>query len=432
VIKIHETVSVSIDSKHPSTWLETDFEKLCDERRRESQRLELKGELNLDTDGQKREAEHDAQGMAFGGGGVIVYGIGEVDLPDGGRGAGQLTPLSDGALYERLRDVLDSRGQPRLLFDLYVVDATPDGLYLVLDISGRRRPHQAQDGRYYGRRGISTRQLDEAEIAESYRDRFLRDAQAIQPLMGDESSDDVPSDVAGQIHRGLTPGELAIWRDETGELDPPGWMSVVVYPEPRQRALLDPIRDADRFSTTFDIPERWDRDHTPFQFFSLFPTLDGLRAQLPPSDERSPAFLVSLLRNGVMEYGTTLESGLRRDITTENRIIFTASNTYQAHDYLQTFAVALKALGYDGTVAAQVSFENTRGVTVAVSRERWVPTIHPIEVSSVRGQIWRGPNADLVASAGRITKDVMDRVFLAAGVTSGCWLIDNEGRLLAS
>jgi hypothetical protein len=209
-------------------------------------------------------------------------------------------------------------------------------------------------------------------------------------------------------------------------------MSVVVYPEPRQPALLDPIRDAGRFSASYEIPEQWDPDHTPFQFFSLLPTLDSLRAQLPPSDERSPAYLVALARNGVMEYGTTLESGLRRDIAAENRIIFTASHTYQAHDYLQAFGLALQDLGYEGTVAAQVSFENTSGVTVAIARDRWVPNIHPIEVASVRGHMWRGPAADLVASAGRITKDVMDRVFLAAGVTTGIWLIDSEGRLSAN
>jgi hypothetical protein len=421
---------VSIDSKHPSTWLESDLQELCNERRRETQRLEFKGDLYIDTDGQKRETERDAQGMAFGGGGVIVYGISEIDLPDGGRAAGKLQPLPDGALYERLRDVLDSRGQPRLLFDLYAVDATPTGLYLVLDVSGRRRPHQAHDGRYYGRRGTTTRRLDEAEIAEAYRDRFLRDAQAIQPLIGDQGPDELPPDVSTRTHRGLTPGELAIWRDESGELDPPGWMSVVVYPEPRQRGLLDPIRDADRFTASYDIPERWDPDHPPFQFFSLLPTLDGLRAQLPQSDERPPAYLVSLLRDGVMEYGTTLEAGLRRDIQAERRIIFTASHTYQAHDYLQAFAVALQELGYEGTVAAQVSFDNTQGVTVPVTPTRWLPMMHPIRVPFVRGDVWRGPTADLVASAGRITKEVMDRVCLAAGVASGFWMIDSDGRLL--
>jgi hypothetical protein len=423
---------MSIDSKDPSTWTEADLQELCNEGRRESQNLEFKGDLVLDREGEKREAERDAQGMAYGGGGVIVYGVSEVHLPDGGRGAGHLTPLTDGSLYERLRDVLDSRGYPRLLFDLHAVDAAQTGLYLVLNVSGRRRPHQGHDGRYYGRRGTSICPLDEAEVAEAYRERFLREAQSIQRPTSDEPNGALPADVVNQIHRGLTPGELAIWREDTGETDPPGWLSVVVYPEPRQPALLDPIQDAERFQTTLQIPDQWDPDHTPLQYFHLQPDLKGLCAQLPPTDERPPAFLVSMFRDGVMEYGTTLESALRHDSPAENRIIFSASHTYQAHDYLQAFAVALGKLGYDGPVAAQVSFENTRGVSLGIARDRWVPTVHPIEESSIRGDIWRGRRSDLLDSAGLIIKQIMDLVFLAAGISSGCWLVDSQGRRATS
>jgi hypothetical protein len=417
-----------IDSKDPSSWIEADLQELCDERRRESQKLEFKGDLVLDRERQKLDVERDAQGMACGGGGVIVYGISEIDLPDGGRGAGHLTHLTDGSLYERLRDVLDSRGHPRLLFDLHAVVAVQGGFYLVLNVSGRRRPHQGQDGRYYGRRGTSTRPLDETEVAEAYRERFLREAQAIQRPTNDDPTGALPPDVADRIHRGLTPGELAVWRDDTGEREPPGWLSVVVYPEPRQSGLLDPVRDAERFHETLAIPDQWDPDHLPLQYFYLQPGLNGLRAQLPPTDERPPAYLVSMFRDGIMEYGTTLESALRRDNPAENRIIFSASHAYQAHDYLQAFAVALGRLGYDGPTAAQVSFENTHGVSLGVARERLALTLHPIEDQSIRGGIWRGRPSDLLDAAGLVVKQVMDLVFLAAGVSSGCWMIDNRGR----
>jgi schlafen family protein len=119
--------------------------------------LEFKRELSLDTDGQKNEAERDAQGMANAGGGVIVYGIEEIDLLDGGTGAGARRPIEDGTLYERLNGVLDARGAPRLVFDLHAIAADHGGVYLVLDVSGRRRPHQASDGRYYMRRGTQVR-----------------------------------------------------------------------------------------------------------------------------------------------------------------------------------------------------------------------------------------------------------------------------------
>jgi hypothetical protein len=84
-------------------------------------------------------------------------------------------------------------------------------------------------------------------------------------------------------------------------------------------------------------------------------------AELPPGDEFAPAYLVSMYRDGVMEYGTTLEPALSREDPAENRIIFSASHTFQVHDYLQAFAVALGDLGYDGPVVAQVSFDQTDG-----------------------------------------------------------------------
>jgi hypothetical protein len=422
---------MSIDDKDPSVWREPDLAALCEERRRETQRLEFKGTLKLDTDRQKRDVEEDAQGMAYGGGGVIIYGISEVELADGGFAAGSLTPLADGSLFERLREVLDTRGQPRLMFDLHVAEAANGGTYLILEVSGRRRPHQANDGRYYGRRGTSVRRLDEGEIAEAYRERFLREAQAIQPLLlGDGHDSDLPADVAERVHRGLTPAELALRDEDTGDPSPPGWLSVVVYPEPRRPSLLDPIRDAERFGAPLKIPDQWDPDQAPLQHFYLQPMMAGLRAQLPPRDDWPPAFLVSMYRDGVMEYGTTLEPALRRDDPGANRIIFSASHTYQTHDYLQAFAVALQTLGYEGSAAAQVSFYHTYGVNLGIARDRLALDLHPIEEPHIRGELWHGEVGELIAAAGRITKQVMDLVFLSAGIRTGCWLVDDTGHLV--
>ncbi len=424
----YEVRPVVLDDKHPSTWTEADLQSLCDEPQRELQKLEFKRELQLDSDGQKREAERDALGMADGGGGVIVYGIAEAALPDGGSAASVLHPLRDGSLYDRLNDVLDNRGDPRLRFDLYAANAVNGGLYLVLDISGRRRPHMASDGRYYGRRGTSTRQMTEAEVAEAYRDRIIREQNALEPLFGEGAGNgELPPDVADRVKRGLNSTELALWREDTGEVDPPGWMSVVVYPEPRRQELLDPIRDQRRFET-IDIPDRWAADHVPLQFFRLQPTLAGLRSQLPPRDDAAPAFLATMATDGLMQYGTSLEPGLRDDNPARNRIIFTASHPEQAHDYLQAYGVALGELGYDGPVAAQVSFDHTRGVNLAISRAVVTPFLQPIEEPFIHGRLWRFPErAELLDSAGRILKEVMDRVSLAAGLTDGFWFIDDDG-----
>jgi hypothetical protein len=419
---------VVLDNKHPSTWDEDDLQRLCDERQRETQRLEFKRELCLDKDGQKKEVERDAMAMANGGGGVIVYGIDEAPLPDGGTAASALRPLVDGSLYERLNSLLDDRGEPRLSFDLYAVEASDDGLYLVLDIAGRRRPHRAHDGRYYGRRGTSARPMSEAEVAEAYRERFIRDQRALEPLVGGgEPVLDLPADIAKHVHRGLTPAELSLWREDTGEVEPPGWMSVVVYPEPRQPGLLNPVRDQGRFEV-IEIPDRWDRDQAPMQYFSLQPTISGLHSQLPPREDAAPAYLVAMYREGVMEYGTTLEPALRRERPAENRIIFTLSHPQQAHDYLQAFAVSLRDLDYAGPVAAQVSFDHTRGVSLGIGHEYIAPLQHPIGEPSVRGQLWHFSEPhELLAASGQVVKQVMDLVCLAGGVPNGFWLVDDEG-----
>jgi hypothetical protein len=332
-------------------------------------------------------------------------------------------------LYERLNSLLDDRGSPRLSFDLYPVNAATGGIYLVLDISGPRRPHMANDGRFYGRRGTSSRRMTEAEIAEAYRERFIREQQAMEPLFGagDERADQLPADVESAIHRGLWPAELAFWREDTGEVEPPGWMSVVVYPEPRRPRLLNPIRDRDRLNTV-EIPERWDSDHAPLQYFNLQPTVAGLRSQLPPRADAAPAYLIVMHTNGVMEYGTTLEPGLRHENPAENRIIFSASHPQQAHDYLQAFGVALGELGHHGAVATQVNFEHTRGVSLGFGHRFAAPFRHPIVEPYIRGQLWRFHQPDeLLDNAGIVVKQVMDLVFLAAGIVNGFPFIDQDG-----
>src|SRR3954469_5963443 len=90
------TSRVVLDNKHPGTWNEADLQRLCDARQRELQRLEVKRELSLDNDGEKGEVERDALAMSNGGGGIIIYGIEEAPLPDGGTAATALHALDGG------------------------------------------------------------------------------------------------------------------------------------------------------------------------------------------------------------------------------------------------------------------------------------------------------------------------------------------------
>ena len=81
--------------------------------------------------------------------------------------------------------------------------------------------------------------------------------------------------------------------------------------------------------------------------------------------------------------------------------------------------------------AARVSFENTRGVHLGLGPRDVAPFIHPIEDERVSGDLWRLSRQELLDQTGRIVKEVMDRVFLAAGLTNGTWHIDDEGNWVA-
>jgi hypothetical protein len=79
-------------------------------------------------------------------------------------------------------------------------------------------------------------------------------------------------------------------------------------------------------------------------------------------------------------------------------------------------------------LAAQVSFDHTRGVSLGISRQYVNPFVHPIEDSFVRGRLWHFlASTELLEGAGRIVKEVMDLVFLSGGIETGFWMVNEEG-----
>jgi predicted HTH transcriptional regulator len=140
-------VDMAIDDKPTAAWKAADLQELCDERRREQPNLEFKQELSLERDSDKAAVEHDVEGLANSGGGHIIYGLEEGDAGDGSKVAVRLLPLADGGLYERLNNLLDSRGDPRIPFEIYAIPAASGGIYLVVEVHAHRGPHMANDKR---------------------------------------------------------------------------------------------------------------------------------------------------------------------------------------------------------------------------------------------------------------------------------------------
>lgn len=420
---------VSIYDKPTALWIESDLQELVAGSVRENPRLEFKSRLSLTTSAEKNEAERDAIGMANAGGGHILYGIDEGSLDDGSVVAASLRALQDGRLYEQLNNVLDSRGDPRLSFDLHAIPCQSGGIYLVLELFGHRRPHMDNDGRYHLRRNLLVRRMTEAEVADAYRDRLRREMAAGGALLSPAGPDPL-DDAQVRAHRGLKPGELAMYVAEGGNARGPGWMSVIVGPAPLQPDLLDPtVVKADQLQA-LSISERWNSE-APLTHYWLRPSIDGFRAALPPRDDVAPAYLVHLWPDGLMEFGTTLEPALLSEDDEQNRVIASRSVADYAHDYTLLFLAVLRHVGYSGDIKAQIAFDNIEGHRLGVERGRDFRQMHPITKSTIEGPVLSGSMHDVERKVPMWVRHTLERLFLAGGIPSGPYFLGPDGRPLS-
>lgn len=418
-------LAVGIEDKSASRWTEDDLKTLCVERRIEGPHLEFKQQLNLETRDHKAEARRDAIGMANAGSGpgYIIYGIAEDDVGDGSTAASELMPLSDGSLVDRLNNVLDDDVHPPLIFELHRINATEGGYYLVVEIYGRRRPHQANDGKYPLRRNLRVRTMTESEVADAYRDRFRREHLGELTVARESSTLD---EIQARIHRGLKPAELALRAVERGDTSNPGWFSVLVMPDPPQPEIFDPTQVTDETIRAVQIAEVWNIEH-PLSHYFLQRSLDGLRAQLPPSDDVAPAYLLHFWPDGVMEFGTDLEPALTHG-DERDRMIPTMSIADYAHDYSVLFLGALEARGYQGNVAMQYALDDVADHTLGVDRSRvFTHELRRIGEDTIETRVWQGDLSEARDAVGPLIKKLMDQLFLAGGLPDGCYFLDTDG-----
>jgi hypothetical protein len=407
---------VAIDDKPAARWTEDDLSELCRQHRRETARLEFKRELKLDTRDEKFEAERDAHGMANAGGGYIIYGIAEAELDDGATAASHLTPLMDGSLYERLNNVLDSRGEPRLPFDIHSLVAAAGGSYLVVEIFGHHRPHRCSNGRYYVRRNLLVREMTEAEIAEAYRDRFTRQAAALGvPELEPEPG---RAEEARREQRELLRREFGLYRAETGADTDPGWLSVLAIPtEAEGGTVIDPvlIDAAQLHEASEHLQNRWRPEEAPLTHYRLQRTTRGFYGQLPDRDDTYPRYLVRFWRNGVAEFGDLLEPMFPTDDETQRRVIPSAAIVEYTHDFLLLVQQVYRLVGYGGAVEAEARLENVAGYRLAVRPGYDLPNLRSIQQDHLAPDPWRGTVDGLDQGAATVAHDLADLTFLAAG-----------------
>jgi hypothetical protein len=133
--------------------------------------LDFKRELDLSTEKTRREAAKDVSAMANTVGGRLVYGLDEKELPDGRVVAGPIRPLSDGALEDRLANVLADVLQPRPGFRIRSVTVA-GGFVLVVDVYPSPADLHMLTGynehRFYRRGAKGNVVMTEPEVREAY------------------------------------------------------------------------------------------------------------------------------------------------------------------------------------------------------------------------------------------------------------------------
>jgi hypothetical protein len=415
---------VGIDEKPTAAWNEQDLQELCDDRRREGPRLEYKQQVDISTGAGKDRIEHSIQALANAGGGHLVIGIKEYEV-DGAKFAGELIPIADGAFPDDLNNVLDGRGDPKVPFELHVIEAAAGGTYVVIEVHGRRAPHMANNGRYYVRRNLLARQMTEAEVADSYRRRFERERKALEP----EPTPDSGADQAeSRVRSGLTGPELATYERETRDAQPPGWLAVWSHPVPLQHGLVDP-RQHDAFEfLNMPVEGLW-REH-PMRYFNLRKTTSGFTAQLPPDEDAYPTYFTRVWSDGLLEWGDLQTTMVRQERPEDNRLIATHAVAEYVHDFLMFAKAAYEHLGWHGTVQARARLTHVSGYRLAVDRNRYLRGDLVLRDAEVSSDPWDGPVESMSAAAVEVAHEISDRIFIAGGVEGGSYLFDRRGNWL--
>ena len=212
---------------------------------------------------------------------------------------------------------------------------------------------------------------------------------------------------------------------EGGDPRGPGWLSVIVAPVELRQDLIDPTTVQPSDLRALNVPGV--RDTSILQYYDLRHTLAGFEAQLPPGDENLPAYRVRIAEDGLMEFGTTLIAALISGDSERDRTIPTLGAAEYINDWALVFLGILEHVGYAGEASVQAIFGGVEGHHLGVEQMRYFPTRRALEVSEVASRPLRGLVGELPGELPRWLKKTTDRLFLAGGITTGAYFLDDEG-----
>lgn len=161
-----------------------DVARLVAEQVKETDELDFKATLYGKDDAAKAELCKDIAGLCNHRGGAILLGVGDKDAVAHGCPEVELSDAEE----RRMRSTIASGIAPPAAFEIRAIpgEKAGRGFYLLLAEQSASRPHAVlvnDDLRYPRRYGTSTRYLSEAEVADTYRDRFRGEKRQIERLM---------------------------------------------------------------------------------------------------------------------------------------------------------------------------------------------------------------------------------------------------------
>jgi hypothetical protein len=153
----------------PTTWGESDLQRLVSEQVPEGQRVEYKSSLILESKKQKAEVAKDISGMANAQGGWIFFGISEGEGPEPLPVA--VTALPSTGLQTRLENILDSALEPIPEYQIATI-RIDDGVAIIAKVArAAGLPVMVQgyeQSRYFIRSGTRTRPMNASEVAQAH------------------------------------------------------------------------------------------------------------------------------------------------------------------------------------------------------------------------------------------------------------------------
>jgi hypothetical protein len=343
--------------------------------------LEFKETLELDNEKQKREVAKDVSALANSQGGRIVYGIREKALPDGLLAAGQVVPLKDGGLGERLPDIVNSTIHPRPAFRRRHVPVE-GGIVLVVEVySSVADLHMVtgyQEHRYYRRGAKGNVPMTESEVREAYAlanstkaslEGNLRDA--IEPEMVLRSSADESIIIAP-------------WRSSSAFLDPRIFQSLGVF-------LMNALEGLELRGYASHLQLR----------------ADGYRLAFSDKPLQDARVYLAVLRSGVVHLS---ENGALR--TGGNRATFwTLPAITRIVEAMRVAEVVYDRIGYSGQCRLSYVLRSPKTLLSIdpydFAEDLPAQTITAIPQDFIFGQ--------LGGKYGRVIKEIIDQIYQARG-----------------